>query len=56
MLALMLTFSVVSDSLQPHGLQHTRLPCPSPSPRVCPDSCPLSQHELDGIELDGDTI
>ena len=29
------THSVVSDSLQPHGLQHTRLPCPSPSPRVC---------------------
>ena len=35
--------SVVSDSLRPHGLQHTRLPCPSPSPRVCSDSCPLSQ-------------
>ena len=30
------------DSLQPHGLQHTRLPCPSPSPGVCSDSCPLS--------------
>ena len=27
--------SVVSDSLQPHGLQHTRLPCPSPTPRAC---------------------
>ena len=27
--------SVVSDSLQPHGLRHTRLPCPSPSARVC---------------------
>ena len=25
----------------PHGLQHARLPCPSPSPRVCSDSCPL---------------
>ena len=34
---------VVSDSLQPHGLQHTRLPCPSVSPGVCSDSCPLSQ-------------
>ena len=34
--------SVVSDSLWPHGLQHSRLPCPSPSPRVCSDSCPLS--------------
>ena len=32
-----------SDSLQPHGLQHTRSPCPSPSPRVCPSSCSLHQ-------------
>ena len=29
----------MSNSLQPHGLQHTRLPCPSPSPRVYPNSC-----------------
>ena len=35
--------SVMSDSLQHHGLQHSRLPCPSPSPRVCSNSCPLSQ-------------
>ena len=35
--------SVVSKSLQPHGLQHTRPPCPSPTPRVYSDSCPLSQ-------------
>ena len=35
--------SVVSESLQPHGLQHTRLPCPSLSPGVCSNSCPLSQ-------------
>ena len=34
--------SVVSDSLQPHGLQHPRLPCPSLSPRACSNSCPLS--------------
>ena len=34
---------VVSYSLLPHGLQHTRLPCPSLSPRVCSNSCPLSQ-------------
>ena len=34
--------SVTSDSLQPHGLQHTRLPCPSPAPRVCSNSCPSS--------------
>ena len=35
--------SLVSDSLWPHGLQHTRPPCPSPSPRICPSSCPLHQ-------------
>ena len=34
--------SVVSDSLRPCGLQCTRLPCPSLSPGVCSDSCPLS--------------
>ena len=32
---------VMSDSLQPHRLQHARLPCPSPSPRACSNSCPL---------------
>jgi len=31
--------SVMSDSLQTHGLQHTRLPCPSPNPGTCSDSC-----------------
>ena len=35
--------SVMSDSLRPHGLQHNRLPCLSPSPRACSNSCPLSQ-------------
>ena len=35
--------SVVSDSLRPHGLQHARPPCPSPTPGVHPNSCPLSQ-------------
>ena len=35
--------SVVSDSLRPHELQHTRPPCPSPTPRVHSDSCPSSQ-------------
>ena len=35
--------SVVSDSLRPHELQHTRPPCPSPTPRVHPNPCPLSQ-------------
>ena len=34
--------SVMSDSLWPHGLQHVRLPCPSPTPRACSNSCPLS--------------
>ena len=32
----------MSDSLWPHGLQHTRLPCPSPTPGACSNSCPLS--------------
>ena len=35
--------SVVSDSLRPHGLQHVRLPCSSPTPRAYSNSCPLSQ-------------
>ena len=35
--------SVVSDSLQPHKSQHSRPPCPSPTPRVHPDSRPSSQ-------------
>ena len=34
--------SVLSDSLQPHGLKHSRAPCLSPSPRVQPNPCPLS--------------
>ena len=35
--------SVMSDSLWPHGLQHTRPPCPSPTPGVHPNLCPLSR-------------
>ena len=35
--------SVVSDSLWPHEPQHTRPPCPSPTPRVHPNPCPLSR-------------
>ena len=35
--------SVVSNSLQPHRLPHTRLPCPLPTPRVYPNSCPLTR-------------
>ena len=34
--------SVVFDSLRPHELQNARPPCPSPTPGVYPDSCPLS--------------
>ena len=33
---------VMSNSLWPHGLQHARLPCPSPTPGACSSSCPLS--------------
>ena len=36
--------SVVSNSLRPHGLQHIRLPCPSPTPGVHSNSCPFSQR------------
>ena len=35
--------SVMSDSLQPHGLQQARLPCPSPTPGACSNSCPSSR-------------
>ena len=35
--------SVVSDSLRPHGLQHARPPCASPTPRVYPNPCPSSR-------------
>ena len=35
--------SVVYDSLPPHGVQHARLPCPSPTPGACSNSCSLSQ-------------
>ena len=38
----MFSHSVVSDSLWPHGLQYTRIPCPSLAPGVCSNSCPLS--------------
>ena len=40
---LLFSGSIMSDSLRPHGLQHARLPCPSPSPRSCSNSCPSSQ-------------
>ena len=36
-------WSAVSDSLWSHGLQHTKSPCPSPTPGACPNLCSLSQ-------------
>ena len=42
-LLLLFSHSVISDSLQPHGLQHSRPPCPSPSHGACSNSWPLSQ-------------
>ena len=49
-LLLLFSFSVTSlmshHSLQPHGLQHARLPCPSPSPGACSNSCPLSSGAI----------
>ena len=38
---LLFTCSVISDSLQPHGLHHARIPCPSPTPGVYLDSRPV---------------
>ena len=40
---LQFSHSVVSDFLRPHGLQHARPPCPSPTPRAYSDSCPWSR-------------
>ena len=42
-LSVQFSHSVMFDSLQPHGLKHTRLPCPSPTPRAYSNSCPSSQ-------------
>ena len=42
-LLLLISHSVKSDSLQPPGLQHARLPCPSPTPGIYSNSCPLIQ-------------
>ena len=43
LLLLLFSHYIVSESLRPHGLQHTRLFCPPLSPRVCSNSCPLRQ-------------
>jgi len=42
LLLLLFSCSVLSNSLQPLGLQHARFPCLSPSPGACSNSCPLS--------------
>ena len=42
-LSVKFSHSVVSDSLWPHGLQHARLPGPSPTPKACSNSCPSSR-------------
>ena len=41
--SLLFSHWAMSDTFWPHGLHHVRLPCPSLSPRVCSNSCPLSQ-------------
>ena len=43
--------TVVSDSLWSHGLYHIRLPCPSPTPRVCSDSCSSSRSVMPSNHL-----
>jgi len=50
---LLFSCSVMSDSLWLYGLQHTRLPCPSLSPRVCSNSCPLSPGYHPTISFSG---
>ena len=40
---LLFSHPVMSNSLRSHGLYHSRPPCPSPFPKVCPSSCPLHQ-------------
>ena len=44
LLSVQFSHSVASNSLRPHELQHTRPSCPSPTPRVHPNPCPLSQR------------
>ena len=41
--AVQFSCSFMSDSLQPHGLHHARLPCVSPTPRAYSNSCPSRQ-------------
>ena len=51
------SLSVVSDSLRPHGLQHARLPCPSPTPGAYSNSCPLGRwchNKLGNLLVNGE--
>ena len=48
--------SATSDSLRPHGLQHARPPCPSTTPRVYSNSCPLNQWCHPIISSSGDLV
>ena len=52
--------SVVSDSLRPHGLQHARLPCPSPPPGAHSNSCPsrwwLERSKGEAIHVDSQSL
>ena len=50
-LVLLFSCSVVSDSLRPHGLQRARVPCPSPPPGACSNSCPLCQWGPSNISM-----
>ena len=48
---LLFSRSVLSNFLQPHGLQQTRLPCHSPAPRACSNSCPLIESVMPSNHL-----
>ena len=45
-LVFLFSHSVMAESLLSHGLQYTRIPCPSLSPRVCSNWCPLNSNHL----------
>ena len=48
---LLFSCSVMSDSLQPHGLQHARAPCPSPTPGACSNSCMFIESVMSSNHL-----
>ena len=45
-ISVLFSHSVMSDTLRPHGLQHTRFPCPSPIPGIYSNSCSLSRDAI----------